>query len=163
LIEADRLSICLASSEKGAMGVGLTLDNGPDCLAYFNDVFPGRVLIKDEKWNDPLIKAVEAALSGRPVPDALKLDINHTPFQMKVWTGIKKIPFGKTRTYGEVAAMAGCPGGARAIGQAMGRNPLPLIFPCHRVVAACGLGGFSGGLELKSYLLNRERTVIQKP
>ena len=63
-------------------------------------------------------------------------------------------------TYGDVAAMAGCPKGARAIGQAMHRNPLPLIFPCHRVVAANGLGGFGGGLKLKKHLINRENKML---
>jgi O-6-methylguanine DNA methyltransferase len=155
-IVADRLHLCLASSEKGAMRVGLLLDRDPDCLAYFNGAFPGCRLINDERMNAPLIEAVKSALAGRPVPDQLNLDIRHTAFQMKVWRTIQKIPSGETRTYGEAAAMAGCPKGARAIGQAMHRNPLPIVFPCHRVVAANGLGGFSGGPGLKRYLLERE-------
>jgi O-6-methylguanine DNA methyltransferase len=156
MMETDRLSIYLASSEKGAVKVGLLLDSDMDCLDYFTDVFPGRHLIVDMELNAPLIEAVETALSGRRLSDALRLDIRHTAFQLKVWKAIQKIPFGKTRTYGEVAVMAGCPKGARVIGQTMHRNPLPIVFPCHRVVAADGLGGFSGGLELKRYLLKRE-------
>jgi O-6-methylguanine DNA methyltransferase len=141
------------------MRVGLLLDRGPDSLAYFKKVFPDAVLIEDEGLNYPLIEAVNVALAGKQFSDGIKLHIRHTPFQIKVWKGITKIPFGATMTYGDVAAMAGCPKGARAIGQAMHRNPLPLIFPCHRVVAANGLGGFSGGLELKRYLLNRENKM----
>lgn len=156
IIEADRLRIYLASSEKGAMRVGLLLDKGPYSLDYFKKVFPDAILIEDRELNYPLIEAVNTALVGKKPPEGLKTDINHTPFQMKAWKAIRKIPFGETRTYREVAIMAGCPKGARAIGQAMHRNPLPLIFPCHRVVAANGLGGFSGGLELKRYLLNKE-------
>lgn len=156
MIEADRLRIYLASSEKGAVRVGLLLDKGPDSIIYFKKVFPDAILIEDRALNYPLIEAVNAALAGKRPPDGFKADVNHTPFQMKAWKTIRKIPFGETRTYGEVAAMAGCPKGARAIGQAMHINPLPLIFPCHRVVAANGLGGFGGGLELKRYLLNRE-------
>lgn len=158
-IKTDRLHIYLASSEKGALRVGLLLDKGPDCLVYFKEVFPGRGLFKGEKCNYPLIEAVEASLAGRQVSDGLELDIKHTHFQMKVWKNIRKIPFGEKMTYGEVAAMIGCPKAARAVGQAMASNPLPLIFPCHRVVAAGGLGGFSGGLELKNYLLKREKTL----
>ncbi|MBN1627638.1 MAG: methylated-DNA--[protein]-cysteine S-methyltransferase [Deltaproteobacteria bacterium] len=157
MIKRGRLCIYLASSEKGAARVGLALDNGPDCPDYFKKIFPDAILIEDKKSNYYMIEAVDAALAGRDVSSRLKLDVNHTPFQIKVWKGIVRIPPGKTMTYGEVAAMAGCPGGARAIGQVMHRNPLPLIFPCHRVVAANGLGGFSGGLELKRYLLNREQ------
>jgi len=159
MIERERLRIYLASSERGAMRVGLVQDKGPDCLTYFKKVFPGCMLIEDEQMNYPLMEAIDAALAGTPISKMIKLDIKHTPFQMKAWEGIRRILFGKTMTYGEVAAMTGSPGGARAIGQAMGRNPLPLIFPCHRVVAVGGLGGFSGGLELKEYLLNRERTL----
>jgi len=162
LIKTDRLLIYLASTVKGAVGVGLLLDRGPECTNYFQKDFPDAKLIKNKEWNLPLIEAVEAALEGKKLP-AFKLDIKHTPFQMKVWKGITKIPFGKTMTYGEVAAMTGCPKGARAIGQAMNRNLIPLIFPCHRVVASNGLGGFAGGLELKEYLLNRERTTSLKP
>lgn len=156
MIEADRLRIYLASSEKGAMHVGLLLDRGPDSLVYFKKVLPDAVLIEDKGLNHSLIDAVNAALAGKKVSSGLKVGIAHTPFQMKAWKAISKIPFGETRTYGEVAIVAGCPKGARAIGQAMHRNPLPLIFPCHRVVASNGLGGFGGGLELKRYLLDRE-------
>jgi O-6-methylguanine DNA methyltransferase len=162
VIKAERLLVYLASSARGAVSVGLLLDKGPECTAYFKKEFPDAELIKDQKWNRPLIDAVEAALEGKKIP-AFKLDIKHTPFQMRAWNGITKIPFGKTMTYGEVAAMTDCPKGARAIGHAMNRNPLPLIFPCHRVVASTGPGGFAGGLELKEYLLGRERATSLKP
>jgi methylated-DNA-[protein]-cysteine S-methyltransferase len=160
MIESDRLRIYLASSERGAVSVGLLLDRGPDSLTYFNDIFPDSILIEDKKMNSSLLEAVESALEGKNLSDELKLDIKHTPFQMKVWKGIMNIPRGETMTYGDVAALVGCPGGARAIGQAMHKNPLPLVFPCHRVVAAGGLGGFSSGLELKKYLLTRENTAL---
>jgi methylated-DNA-[protein]-cysteine S-methyltransferase len=65
-------------------------------------------------------------------------------------------PYGHVVTYGELARRSGCPGGARAVGQAMARNPLPLVVPCHRVVAADGLGGYGGGLPLKRWLLALE-------
>jgi methylated-DNA-[protein]-cysteine S-methyltransferase len=65
-------------------------------------------------------------------------------------------PYGHVVTYGELARRSGCPGGARAVGQAMARNPLPLVVPCHRVVAASGLGGYGGGLPLKRWLLALE-------
>ena len=65
-------------------------------------------------------------------------------------------PYGHVVTYGELARRSGCPGGARAVGQAMARNPLPLVVPCHRVVAADGLGGYGGGLPLKRRLLALE-------
>ncbi|MBN2061639.1 MAG: methylated-DNA--[protein]-cysteine S-methyltransferase [Deltaproteobacteria bacterium] len=153
----ERLTMLIASSRKGAVGLGVILDEKPDCSEYFHAKFPQSRIMPDEGINADLILAVKGALQGKKVSEVLPLDISGTEFQMKVWKMIAKIPFGETRTYGEVALMAGKPGGARAIGQVMHRNPLPIIFPCHRVVAASGIGGFGGGLTLKRYLLDRER------
>ena len=79
------------------------------------------------------------------------------PFSQKILREAAKIPYGETRSYGWLAAQAGNPRAARAVGQAMHRNPVPLLVPCHRVVAADGLGGFGSGLGLKKALLAHER------
>jgi O6-methylguanine-DNA--protein-cysteine methyltransferase len=129
MIQSDDLNIYLASSERGALRVELSLNEAYDCEAYFEGLLPNIDLTKSEAMNRPLIEAVEAALSNRPLPGNLPLDIVCTPFQQAVWQAIREIPFGQTRTYGEVARSVGKPGGARAVGQAMHRNPLPLIFP----------------------------------
>jgi methylated-DNA-[protein]-cysteine S-methyltransferase len=78
------------------------------------------------------------------------------PFHARVLRAARRIPYGRTMTYGQLAAAVGQPRGARAVGQAMARNPVPLIFPCHRVTARAGLGGYGGGLDLKRRLLDRE-------
>jgi methylated-DNA-[protein]-cysteine S-methyltransferase len=75
------------------------------------------------------MQTVKSYLKGRPVSGALKLDIQLTEFQQNVLEKIRLIPMGQTRTYGEIAQIIGTPGGARAVGQVMNRNPLPLIFP----------------------------------
>jgi O-6-methylguanine DNA methyltransferase len=78
-----------------------------------------------------------------------------------VWGALTRIPFGETRSYAEVAAMVGSPGAARAVGRANATNRLPLVVPCHRVIAADGtLGGFNGGLHLKERLLEHEKRVL---
>jgi methylated-DNA-[protein]-cysteine S-methyltransferase len=83
-----------------------------------------------------------------------------TPFQLDAWRALTKIPYGKTVSYGEQATRIGHPGRARAIGAANGRNPLPIVVPCHRVIGADGsLVGFGGGLEVKAWLLDHERRV----
>jgi len=79
-----------------------------------------------------------------------------TAFQMAVWGKLKKIPQGQTLTYGEIAAAIGHPKAVRAVGSACGANPLPVFIPCHRVVAANGLGGFGSGLPWKILLLKME-------
>jgi O-6-methylguanine DNA methyltransferase len=103
-------------------------------------------------------KAVIAYLTGLPADlSGVPLDLGGTPFQRAVWSAARAIPFGETRTYAQVAAAVGRPGAARAVGQALGANPVPLLVPCHRVVATGGgLGGFTGGLEMKARLLALE-------
>jgi methylated-DNA-[protein]-cysteine S-methyltransferase len=81
-----------------------------------------------------------------------------TDFQKRVWAALLAIPFGETRSYGEIADQLGNPGAARAVGAANGRNPISIIAPCHRVVGSNGkLTGFAGGLEVKAFLLELER------
>ena len=80
-----------------------------------------------------------------------------TVFQQKVWKELKKIPYGETRTYAQVARKVGSPQAFRAVGSACGRNPFLLFVPCHRVVAQKGLGGFALGLKAKSFLLSHEQ------
>ncbi len=87
----------------------------------------------------------------------LDLDGRGTPFQAKVWDALRGIPYGKTCSYGAIARAVGRPRAFRAVGGGCGKNPIPVIIPCHRVVGADGsLTGFSGGLELKSLLLSLE-------
>lgn len=80
-----------------------------------------------------------------------------TPFERTVWEALRGIPFGQTRSYGEIAQAIGRPGAARAVGRANGANPIPIVVPCHRVIGSNGsLTGFGGGLEAKSRLLEIE-------
>jgi methylated-DNA-[protein]-cysteine S-methyltransferase len=114
-----------------------------------------------DTWNETLARRLQAYATGarddfRDVP--LNLD-PFTDFQRRVLACCRRIPYGKTLTYAQLAARAGSPRAARAVGQCMAANPIPLVIPCHRVVAANGgLGGYSaaGGLGLKRRLLELE-------
>ncbi len=87
----------------------------------------------------------------------IELDINGTKFQKRVWQALREIPFGETRSYKQIGEMIGNDRAARAVGMANSRNPLPVVVPCHRVIATDGsLGGFSSGVELKEKLLHFE-------
>ena len=90
--------------------------------------------------------------------DGLAVATGGTDFQRAVWSALRDIPFGQTRTYGQLAAAIGKPRAVRAVGLANGQNPVAVIVPCHRVIGANGaLTGFAGGLERKRWLLNHER------
>lgn len=111
-----------------------------------------------------LIEALRSMLAGEPVDlSDVRLDMAAVPdFDRAVLTFTRTIPYGATRTYGEVAAAVGAPAAAQAVGRALGRNPFPLVVPCHRVVAAGGRpGGFSapGGVHTKRRLLEIERAA----
>ncbi len=95
--------------------------------------------------------------SGAPCPKA-ELDMSAcTDFQKQIYALVQAIPRGRTMTYGKVAACAGKPGAARAVGRAMATNPFAILVPCHRVVAKKGLGGYLWGTEMKEKLLRLER------
>lgn len=93
---------------------------------------------------------------------SLPLDFVGTEFQKKVWQALLTIPFGETRTYGQIAAQIGRPGAARAVGAANSRNPISIVAPCHRVIGSDGtLTGFAGGMEAKARLLEIERAGVE--
>jgi methylated-DNA-[protein]-cysteine S-methyltransferase len=114
-------------------------------------------------WHSSVLAAVTAVLNGTSFVTLPPLDLSAgSSFQQRVWHELQTIPSGKCRTYGEIAKRLGRPGGSRAVGGACGANPVPLLVPCHRVLAAGGkLGGFSGGLDWKRRLLSIERAELE--
>ena len=111
-------------------------------------------------FND-LVERLRIYFSGHRVTFLDELDLSvATPFQREVWAITRLIPYGETRSYRWVAEQIKRPAAARAVGQALGKNPLPVIIPCHRVVTSDGqLGGFNGGLETKQQLLHLEASA----
>jgi methylated-DNA-[protein]-cysteine S-methyltransferase len=104
------------------------------------------------------IRQLREYFAGKRLAFDLPLAPEGTAFQQRVWEQLAAIPPGRTATYGEVASALGRPGGARAVGLACGRNPLPIVIPCHRVIGSDGkLTGFGGGLRAKERLLAHER------
>ncbi len=99
-------------------------------------------------------------LTNRVPPPKVSVDLSKgTPFDHKVWRSIETIAFGESKSYGQIAAEIQSTGASRAVGRACGRNPVPILIPCHRVIASGGkLGGFAGGLEIKRALLDLEKS-----
>lgn len=110
-----------------------------------------------------VVRELQQYFAGTRQSFSLPLAWEGTPFQQRVWKALQEIPFGETRTYAQIAEEVGSPGGSRAVGQANRRNPIPVVVPCHRVIASGGgLGGYSGalsgaGIDTKRWLLQHER------
>lgn len=138
----------------------LTVSATPDAIvsvAWTDDPQgePNALLIEAQRQ-------LEAYFAGRLTRFDLPLTITGSPFDKRVWEAMRQIPYGQTRSYGEIAMEVGS--GPRAIGGACGRNRIPLVIPCHRVLARHGLGGFSGGagLPTKRWLLQLEGAAESK-
>lgn len=115
-----------------------------------------------KSWHDQVAQALDDYFSGQPADfTGLPLDLQGSPFHLRVWQELRKIPPGETVSYQELGRRLGNPQASRAVGQACGANPIPLIVPCHRVIASNGsLGGFSSGLERKRWLLDHEQLNV---
>lgn len=128
---------------------------------------PGRVPLENlvETPNHPILRAaarqLEEYFKGSRKEFQLPLTRRGTDFQRKVWEALRTIPFGETRSYTAIARQVGRPRAVRAVGAAIGRNPLSIVAPCHRVIGSSGaLTGFAGGLDAKTFLLRHEGAVI---
>ena len=124
-----KLDIFLASSQKGAVRIGIRwADEHMDPAKYFKRYFPDEQLLIDEYFNTYLMAGIKRLLSGKEEVK-IDLDCHLTPFQWKVLTTIKQIPYGSVMTYKDIAWKIGSPKAFRAVGQALKRNPLPILFP----------------------------------
>jgi methylated-DNA-[protein]-cysteine S-methyltransferase len=137
-------------------------DKGLVAILWENDN-PRRVRLSElvECLDHPMLARTEKELdeyfAGKRNAFTVPLDMRGTHFQKQVWEALLGIPFGETRTYGQLANQLGNPKATRAVGAANGRNPLAILVPCHRVIGFSGkLTGFAGGLEAKAHLLRLE-------
>jgi len=139
----------------GPMTLGSS-DKGLSSLHFGTTVPTGAVV--DEMSNSLFLDQINQYFEGRRTDFDFPLDVDGTPFQMAVWSALRQIPYGETRSYGDIAKTIGKPGAARAVGMANHENPVAVVITCHRVVGQNGsLTGYAGGLELKQKLLSIER------
>jgi len=149
--------LLVARTERGICAVSLA-DSDAQLKARLRREFPRAEVRRDRNGLSDAVRALLRHLEGRQPRLDLPLDVRGTAFQCRVWEELLRIPYGATRTYGEIARAVGQPGAARAVGTACGSNPVPLIIPCHRVVRGGGaLGGYGLGLPRKRALLDLEK------
>jgi AraC family transcriptional regulator of adaptative response/methylated-DNA-[protein]-cysteine methyltransferase len=149
--------LLLAATERGVCAVSLG-DRDAELEAWLRREYPAATIARDDAelraWVDELL----AHLSGRQPHLDLPLDVRATAFQWRVWQALRAIPYGGTRTYGEIAAALGRPTAARAVARACATNPAAVVIPCHRAVReGGGLGGYRWGVGRKEALLEQEK------
>jgi len=148
--------LLFAATERGLVSV--TLGGSESLLvAKLKRMYPHARLRRSPKRLLPYRQALAQCLNGKPAGAGLTLDVKSTTFQFQIWTALKQIPAGSTRTYREIACMVGRPAASRAVARACATNPLALLIPCHRVVGQNGrLAGYRWGIGRKRELLRLE-------
>lgn len=167
LFDTSLGSCGIAWNDIGIVGVNLPEATTAATRKRMQTRFTNAIETKPDKRINSVIKKICLLLQGKAVElSAIVLDMQGVPaFHQRVYEYVRQIPMGSTLSYGEVAARLGKPGGARAVGQAMQRNPFPIVMPCHRVLAAGGkLGGFTanGGIDTKQRMLQIEGALPDK-
>ncbi len=150
----------LVSSKKGLRGVILPVNSRKAVLGRIAE-YGCRSENQDSNGLGDLADRLGRYLRGEKVDFCDKLDLaDATDFERSVWKVVQEIPRGQTRSYGWIARQVGLTKAARAVGNAVGKNPVPVVIPCHRVIRSDGtLGGFGGGIGMKEFLLRLEQTA----
>ncbi|HXV37705.1 MAG TPA: methylated-DNA--[protein]-cysteine S-methyltransferase [Myxococcota bacterium] len=149
----------VASTDHGIAYVELPHASGRGMRDWLQRHAPGSRCVEDLESNRAAIEQILEYLARQRTRFELQLDLRGTPFQRAVWDALLDIPYGASRSYAEIARRIGRPSAQRAVGSANNANPVALVVPCHRVIAADGsLGGYAGGAELKARLLAMERS-----
>lgn len=149
--------VFVASTEKGVCMVDFRTSER-EFLKKLRERVPGEIVRSDQK-NRKVLTQLRQYLKGQLTRFDCPLDLQGTIFERQVWSELLKIPYGQTRSYKEIGQAIGHPKAFRAVGNANGANPIPLIIPCHRVIESNGgLGGYGHGLRVKKQLLDFERT-----
>jgi len=153
--------IFIAATSKGICMLAIA-GNINNFIKELEMSYPFSDIYRDDDLLKGVVKALKRYLKGIPTIFKFKLDVHGTLFQEKVWNAILKVPFGKTISYKDVASMINMPMSVRAVGNACGKNPVPIIIPCHRVVASDGgIGGYSSRLAIKKRLLKIEKICMK--
>lgn len=148
----------IAATAKGLCFIGSNHQSVNELVRWANKSFPGSTLLENDDVLIPYKAELMQYLQGVRKQFTIPFDYNGTAFQLDVWKALCEIPYGKTLTYSEIAHHIQRPSAVRAVGTAIGANPILITVPCHRVIGKNGaLTGYRGGLEMKTKLLQLER------
>lgn len=162
IVNAPLGRLLVAATRRGICRIGLGGKAGA-LAADLRTEFPAATLRRDTATLDAWVRPILRHLAGREPHLDLPLDVRATAFQQRVWAALRKIPYGETRSYAEIARRIGRPRATRAVARACASNPTALLIPCHRVVRADGeLGGYRWGVERKRALLKREEQTLRR-
>ncbi|MBS4218290.1 methylated-DNA--[protein]-cysteine S-methyltransferase [Bacillus sp. FJAT-49711] len=156
----DDWKFIIAATEKGLCFVGSTNMSYEDMAKWVYRRDPDSLLIRNDEKCKSYINELIEYLKGERQNFTVPMDVRGTSFQLEVWDALHSIPYGQTRSYSDISEQIGKPMSARAVGTAIGANPLLIIVPCHRVIAKNGsLNGYRGGLDMKAKLLQVEKSA----
>ncbi|MBL4952438.1 methylated-DNA--[protein]-cysteine S-methyltransferase [Neobacillus sp. OS1-32] len=151
-------NLYLAATPKGLCYVGSPNKPFEELAEWIKKHIPNSTLIEDSDRLQPYARELSEYLEGKRKDFTIKSDYHGTKFQQAVWNALCEIPYGETKSYSDIANLINKPSAVRAVGAAIGANPVLMTVPCHRVIGKDGkLTGFRGGLNMKERLLNLER------
>jgi AraC family transcriptional regulator of adaptative response/methylated-DNA-[protein]-cysteine methyltransferase len=149
--------LMVAATERGICAVSFGDDEESLRRELSDEFFAAEIEAGDADLKDA-VRAIVKSLDGEKTILTLPLDLHATAFQMRVWSELRKIPYGETRSYAQVAKAVGNPNAVRAVARACATNPVALVNPCHRVIGSDGkLSGYKWGIERKKALLDKEK------
>lgn len=156
-MEHDHSQIYIATTKRGVCYVGSPYESYEEFEAQIQKRFPKSSLVENKQALMTAINQLHEYFAGRRKTFTLPIDVNGTTFQEQVWKALMEIPYGKTSSYSNIAELIDNPFAVRAVGTAVGANPILIIVPCHRVIGKNGaLTGYRGGIDFKKNLLQLE-------
>lgn len=158
VVACEDWNLIIAATDAGLCYVGSPGQPLADIAGWANRRWPDRPLQRDDGKLQPYAEELAGYLQGKLRSFAMPLDLQGTPFQLAIWRALCGIPYGQTLSYSELAEQIQRPSAVRAVGAAIGANPVLITVPCHRVIGKNGaLTGYRGGLDMKAKLLRLER------
>ncbi|HEU0047963.1 MAG TPA: methylated-DNA--[protein]-cysteine S-methyltransferase [Nitrososphaera sp.] len=153
--------IYVASTEKGVCKISVPRESRKDFFAWLKEHFNTDSVVDNRSRNKDVIDQLSRYFNGKLAKFTCPIDLMGTPFQVRVWKELTRIPYGSTISYKHLAKRAAAPKASQAVGRANSQNPLPIIIPCHRVLGSNGaLVGYSCGVKTKEFLLRLEGAIM---